>query len=79
MQRNCFEAFTAQKRKMGQLGMLPSALLCLLITALPSTEASCNADNCLRAIRGTSIPGRVEEGLADCSSYLLATVTPANL
>lgn len=34
--------------------------------------AVCNADNCLRAIRNTARPG-----LADCSSFLAATVTPA--
>ncbi|KAM0335862.1 hypothetical protein ACHAQA_000912 [Verticillium albo-atrum] len=32
----------------------------------------CNADNCLRALRNTARPG-----LAECSSFLKATVTPA--
>ncbi|KAL2060627.1 hypothetical protein VTL71DRAFT_9268 [Oculimacula yallundae] len=33
----------------------------------------CNADNCLRAVRAATLSGR---GIAECSSYLRATVTP---
>jgi len=44
--------------------------------AVPAGElfnrAGCNADNCLRGIRNTARPG-----LADCSSFLASTVTPA--
>jgi len=37
--------------------------------------ADCNHNNCLRAVLGISFPTR--SGLADCMSYLQATVTPA--
>ncbi|KAF3932500.1 hypothetical protein ABW19_dt0209559 [Dactylella cylindrospora] len=38
-----------------------------------SAATTCHADNCLRAIRATS---RLAQASADCSSYLLTTVTP---
>ncbi|KAF3914389.1 hypothetical protein ABW21_db0202652 [Orbilia brochopaga] len=38
--------------------------------------ASCNADNCLRALRATQTPGRAAEASADCSAYFaIPTVT----
>jgi len=39
--------------------------------------ADCAANNCIRAVRGTRIPSRPNEGTTDCQSFLLATVTPA--
>jgi len=40
---------------------------------------ACNADNCLRGIRGTvsGLQPPLSSRLADCSSFQLATVTPA--
>ncbi|MCJ1283027.1 hypothetical protein MMC26_002354 [Xylographa opegraphella] len=49
------------------------SVLCGLAAA--ASAASCNADNCLRAVRANSFPTR--SGAADCSSYFEATVTPA--
>ncbi|KAK6519320.1 hypothetical protein TWF281_003155 [Arthrobotrys megalospora] len=40
-------------------------------TALPRNCKGCNANNCLRAVRGRAV------GAADCHSFLVATVTPA--
>ncbi|KAF8856003.1 hypothetical protein BDZ45DRAFT_804502 [Acephala macrosclerotiorum] len=37
----------------------------------------CNADNCLRGIRGTNGAPPMSSRLADCSSFQLVTVTPA--
>ncbi|CZR56072.1 uncharacterized protein PAC_05960 [Phialocephala subalpina] len=37
----------------------------------------CNADNCLRGIRGTNGQPPMSSRLVDCSSFQLATVTPA--
>jgi len=35
----------------------------------PAKAPVCNADNCLRAFRATTIPGRLEESQAFCSSF----------
>ncbi|MCJ1320227.1 hypothetical protein MMC15_005565 [Xylographa vitiligo] len=53
------------------------SVLCGLAAAVAAvtTTSACNADNCLRAVRGTSLPTR--SGAADCSSFFEATVTPA--
>jgi hypothetical protein len=50
-----------------------SSLFVALAALLPSVAAAgtCNADNCLRAIRATKRPG-----LKDCNQYLEKTVTP---
>ena len=41
-------------------------------------RAACNADNCARAVTGTQAgPSQVTKARADCSSFLLDTVTPA--
>ncbi|MCJ1323084.1 hypothetical protein MMC15_008435 [Xylographa vitiligo] len=40
-----------------------------------STMMVCNENNCLRAVQGSAYTTR--HGTADCSSYLLATVTPS--
>ncbi|CAD0110934.1 unnamed protein product, partial [Aureobasidium uvarum] len=46
--------------------------------ALTTTSSMvCNADLCLRSIRATNTPGRAAQGVADCSSFLRVTVTPA--
>jgi hypothetical protein len=46
--------------------------------ALTTTSALvCNADLCLRSIRATNTPGRAAQGVADCSSFLRVTLTPA--
>ncbi|KID76169.1 Peptidase S41 family protein ustP [Metarhizium brunneum] len=37
----------------------------------------CNADNCLRALRATHIPGRLESAKAFCATYTKATGTVA--
>ncbi|MCJ1381279.1 hypothetical protein MMC17_004388 [Xylographa soralifera] len=42
-----------------------------------STMMVCNENNCLRAVQGSAYTTR--HGTADCSSYLLATVTPATI
>ncbi|EGX94249.1 pyridine nucleotide-disulfide oxidoreductase family protein [Cordyceps militaris CM01] len=40
-----------------------------------ATPAKCNADNCLRALRATQVPSRVESARAFCSSYTAAGAT----
>lgn len=37
----------------------------------------CNADNCLRALRATQTPGRLESAKAFCATYTKATGTVA--
>ena len=39
--------------------------------------ASCDHNNCLRAVIGSAVPTR--HGSADCVSYFVATVTPATV
>ncbi|TPX16361.1 uncharacterized protein E0L32_004010 [Thyridium curvatum] len=51
-----------------------AALSCFLGSVSATGSDGCNADNCLRAIRASSFPTR--SGVADCGSYLAATVTP---
>ena len=41
-------------------------------TAILEKRAACNADNCLRAVRASTAPGR---GAADCTKYLISTST----
>ncbi|RDW80503.1 hypothetical protein BP5796_05201 [Coleophoma crateriformis] len=52
--------------------------LAVLATANPLLQdrATCNADNCARAIAATTKP-TLASRRADCTSFLLATVTPA--
>ncbi|KAB5515139.1 hypothetical protein GE09DRAFT_1231585 [Coniochaeta sp. 2T2.1] len=48
----------------------------ILLPALACVvEAACNANNCLRAVIASAVATR--HGVADCSSYLAVTVTPA--
>ncbi|RDW56667.1 hypothetical protein BP6252_14053 [Coleophoma cylindrospora] len=53
--------------------------LAVLATANPLLQdrATCNADNCARAVTGSMIKPTLALRLADCTSFLLATVTPA--
>ncbi|KUJ23897.1 uncharacterized protein LY89DRAFT_776109 [Mollisia scopiformis] len=55
------------------LGLATSALANVM-----ERQATCNADNCLRGLRGTAnmVPP-LSSRLDDCSSFQLATVTPA--
>lgn len=54
--------------------MINLLVLAAGVAAAPATS-TCNADNCLRAVRASAFPTVL--GTRDCSSYLLATVTPA--
>ncbi|UNI15401.1 hypothetical protein JDV02_001936 [Purpureocillium takamizusanense] len=57
-------------------GVIAAALLAGaadLVAAAPGNKG-CNADNCLRALRATQIPGRLESARAFCASY---TAVPA--
>jgi len=39
---------------------------------------ACNADNCARAVTGTRFAASIQaQHTADCSSFMLATITPA--
>lgn len=58
--------------------MLYTALfLATLASQVTAQLRACNADNCARAVTGTAGTRPVFSKLADCSSFLLATVTPA--
>jgi len=48
-----------------------AAIACSLATA----EASCNADNCLRALRATQTPGRLEAAQSFCATFTASPVT----
>ncbi|KAL8334386.1 hypothetical protein RB598_008908 [Gaeumannomyces tritici] len=52
----------------------------MLATATVAVAGSCNANNCARAVTGTrdKIPS-LETRRADCSAFMLATVTPATV
>ncbi|KAK2593876.1 hypothetical protein QQS21_008396 [Conoideocrella luteorostrata] len=45
--------------------------------AAAAPQNGCNADNCLRALRATQIPGRLESAKAFCATYTIATGTVA--
>jgi hypothetical protein len=48
----------------------------LLASLLPLAAGSaCDADNCLRAFRSSSIPGRLEAAQAFCSNFTAQTIT----
>ncbi|KAL1873619.1 hypothetical protein VTK73DRAFT_806 [Phialemonium thermophilum] len=47
----------------------------LLVVAVGVSATGCSHDNCLRAVIASAFPTR--HGVADCSSYLHTTVTPA--
>ena len=40
---------------------------------------SCNADNCLRAMRANSIPGRLEESQEFCAGYTANLITEVSV
>jgi len=47
-----------------------------LASLLPFAAASaCNADNCLRALRATDIPGRLQDAQSFCANFTTQTVT----
>ena len=50
-----------------------AAVACFLATA----EASCNADNCLRALRATQTPGRLAAAQSFCATFTAATPVTA--
>ncbi|KAF6807039.1 peptidase s41 family protein [Colletotrichum sojae] len=52
-----------------------AALLALAATPLASA-ADCNADNCLRALRATQTPGRLESARAFCATFTGASAAP---
>ncbi|KAF4839151.1 Peptidase S41 family protein ustP [Colletotrichum tropicale] len=52
-----------------------SAVVLALATQLASA-ADCNADNCLRALRATQTPGRLETARAFCATFTAGTVAP---
>ncbi|OAA39465.1 pyridine nucleotide-disulfide oxidoreductase family protein [Metarhizium rileyi] len=55
---------------------IATALL-LAGAAESAAPADCNADNCLRAMRATQTPGRLESARAFCATYTKATGTMA--
>jgi len=40
-------------------------------------KRACQANNCIRAVTGTASPPPFASRRADCSSFMLRTVTPA--
>lgn len=46
----------------------------LLFAGLATAATQCNADNCLRALRATQTPGRLESARAFCATYTQASV-----
>ncbi|KAH8802632.1 peptidase s41 family protein [Xylogone sp. PMI_703] len=55
--------------------MLPSLSLLALASLTALANAECAADNCLRALRATQIPGRLASAQAFCATYTTATLT----
>lgn len=53
-----------------------SAVVLALATQL-ARAADCNADNCLRALRATQTPGRLETARAFCATFTAGTVAPS--
>jgi hypothetical protein len=48
----------------------------LLAFLMPlATGSACNADNCLRAFRATSVPGRLEAAQSFCANFTTQTIT----
>jgi hypothetical protein len=48
-----------------------------LLAFVGSAAAACNADNCLRALRATQIPGRLEAAQSFCSTFKTTSVAAA--
>lgn len=57
--------------------MLQSLGLLALLSLTVTVRADCAADNCLRALRATQIPGRLQSAQAFCATYTTATYTGA--
>lgn len=61
--------------------MTPVSLIAAILLAMVQAvlSASCDSNNCARAVTGsrTGKMPDVTSRRADCSSYMLATVTPA--
>ena len=55
------------------------AVVALLTGAADLVAARCAADNCLRALRATQIPGRLESAQAFCSTFTSATVAATSI
>ncbi|KAF3908177.1 hypothetical protein AA313_de0201593 [Arthrobotrys entomopaga] len=53
---------------------IPCLALVSVASAVTTTLMSCHKNNCLRAVIADAFPTR--SGVADCSSYFLATLTP---
>jgi hypothetical protein len=48
----------------------------LLASLLPfAVASSCNADNCLRALRASDVPGRLQAAQSFCANFTAQTVT----
>jgi hypothetical protein len=48
----------------------------LLASLLPFAAASaCHADNCLRALRATNVPGRLQAAQSFCAAFIAQTLT----
>lgn len=55
------------------------ALTALLVAGAEIVAASCNPDNCLRALRATQTPGRLQSAQAFCATFTAAPVAPTNI
>ncbi|RFU35040.1 hypothetical protein B7463_g1302, partial [Scytalidium lignicola] len=55
--------------------MFSSMSLLALASLTALAKADCAADNCLRALRATQIPGRLQSAQAFCATYTTATST----
>ncbi|KAF3278861.1 hypothetical protein TWF970_004405 [Orbilia oligospora] len=58
-----------------RLAIVFITLVYALVVGAMQVEYGCRRDNCLRAVIAKAFPNR--QGAADCSSFLLTTVTPA--
>lgn len=58
-------------------GLLTAVLFASITDLVSAAPADCAADNCLRALRATQTPGRVESARAFCSSFTAAATATA--
>ncbi|RVD88979.1 uncharacterized protein DFL_000003 [Arthrobotrys flagrans] len=58
-----------------RLAIIIITLIYSIFAGAAQVGYGCNRDNCLRAVIASAFPNR--NGAADCSSFLLTTVTPA--
>ena len=54
---------------------LNTRYLATVAGVLATAEATCNADNCLRALRATQTPGRLEAAQSFCATFTATPVT----